>query len=46
VEDEVIVWDRPGGGAAPKMFENAASLSWFEACPPYWFGRGGPDRPC
>ena len=23
--DEVIVWDRPGGGAAPKMFEKAAS---------------------
>lgn len=25
--EEVMVWDRPGGGAAPKMFENAASRS-------------------
>lgn len=24
-EDEVIVWERPGGGAAPKMLEKAAS---------------------
>lgn len=24
-EDDVMVWDLPGGGAAPKMFENAAS---------------------
>lgn len=23
---EVMVWDRPGGGAAPKISENAASL--------------------
>ena len=23
--EEVIVWDRPGGGAAPKMLEKAAS---------------------
>lgn len=23
--DEVMVCERPGGGAAPKMFENAAS---------------------
>lgn len=25
-EDEVIVCDLPGGGAAPNMFEKAASL--------------------
>jgi hypothetical protein len=24
-DDEVIVCERPGGGAAPKIFENAAS---------------------
>lgn len=33
VTDEFIVCERPGGGAAPKMFEKAASRSKFEACP-------------
>ena len=27
---EVMVCDRPGGGAAPKMLEKAASRWWFE----------------
>ena len=25
IEEEVMVWDRPGGGFAPKMLEKAAS---------------------
>jgi len=25
--DEFMVWERPGGGAAPKIFEKAASRS-------------------
>lgn len=34
MEDPVIVWDRPGGGAPPKIFEKASSR---------W--RGGPGSP-
>lgn len=26
IEDDVIVWERPGGSAAPKILEKAASL--------------------
>lgn len=28
--DEVMVWERPGGGAAPKMLEKAASRWLFD----------------
>jgi hypothetical protein len=31
--DEVIVCERPGGGAAPKMFEKAASRLLFGGAP-------------
>jgi hypothetical protein len=26
IDEDVMVWERPGGGAAPKMLEKAASL--------------------
>jgi hypothetical protein len=37
-EDEVIVCERPGGGAAPKMLEKAASrwLFWGWPYPRRW----------
>lgn len=43
--EEVMVCDRPGGGAAPKMLEKAASR-WKLLAEPYWFGRGGGIRSC
>jgi hypothetical protein len=43
--DDVIVCDRPGGGAAPKMLEKAASR-WKLFGLPYWSRRGGGTRSC
>jgi len=43
--EEFIVWDRPGGGAAPNIFEKAASLWLFGAVCPYSVGRGPFDPP-
>lgn len=37
VDSEVIVCDRPGGGAAPKIFEKAASL-WYDDAYPWLLG--------
>jgi len=46
-DEEVMVCDRPGGGAAPKMLEKAASR-WklLGAEGPYWFCRGGGILSC
>lgn len=37
-DEDVIVWERPGGGAAPKILENAASRWLLGAwpCPRRW----------
>lgn len=43
--EEFMVCDRPGGGAAPKMLEKAASR-WKLLDDPYWFPRGGGIRSC
>lgn len=43
--EEFIVWARPGGGAAPKMLEKAASLWLFGAVCPYSLGRCPFDPP-
>jgi len=43
-----MVWDRPGGGAAPNMLEKAASRWKLFECgpPPYSLERGGPRSCC